>query len=1395
MKSGPHLIILLGCGMLLARGWSEATTVIIDGSKGNDTINCGSNSTPCQSLNHAIAHWAPNHTNTTFLIRNGSYTYSLNGSDSSYQFRSCDQVNITGEDDVIVNCNSSGVGFAFLNCKNVIITNVQFYRCGALQPGTSTNTNTANETIPVSAALYFFFCVTVSLSKVHVYHSNTSAVVMFNTKFLSVIESHFHNNSITNQTRQSSNAAFYVEFCYCDPGVARNDCIPHDNTGARYVFNSSFFKWNNVLNISNDHNRTFYIPRKNNYFSFGRGGGLSIVLKGNASGNAITVDNCLLSHNKALWGGGVFVEFEDDSNNNNVTFTNSNFLLNEVLNDSPTNGTGGGGARIDFLFFDRSHDGHYHNNVTFDSCRFFSNSANHGGGLSLLTTLEQVALPTNSLALKDCGFVGNVASLGAAMDLSTWPSLKPGLPARVRINNSIFSHNGLNISNGEVYANGAVYADGVPAIFDGKILFEYNLGSALSIFGTGVQFTENCQAQFVNNRGWSGGAIALLGNAYMGINPGVNFTFHNNSAFVEGGAIYALLTSQHDILSSRNCFLRYSNQSTHPNEWNATFTFINNTAPMGNSIYTTSLLPCVWGASYGDINYSLNEVFNWTDSTVFSYTPKNYSQISSGIASLRLNLSTNITNGVLSVNVVPGKFTNLNITASDDSNHNTQGSVWVYSLNKNVSVSPKLTADYKTIPKGKPGCPARVLIVTDSVRKVSLTLNITLEQCPPGYKWNKKTEVCECGYEDWPGILYCDDVSFTSYLIRGYWAGYILSNNSIANESSLVTVKCPSHFCANLTTPFRRQLPPEANDTAMDDMVCVPQNRTGQLCGNCTKDHGVAINVRAFQFNCIRCSDMKYSWLVYVLSEFLPLTIFFIIILFFDINICSGVTSSIILYFQVFDALRIVSDDELPPPPKSSGLIKAIQFLYNIWNLKFFGSLLPRYCLAKDLNTMDVLSINYASGLYPFVLLFIVYLLNNLSFPCCSQSERFQQVRQCFRRFWYRLKWRVAVKKSILSGLATVWTLAFTKLALISFLILSRTSLNSHTHVSHVVTYQGTLPFLKNKHLQYAIPAYIISIWFVYIPATGLLCYPLVPQLMGKLKRWIPLDNFVLYHKITSWLERPFIKLKPIIDCFQGGYKPHLEFFAGLLFWYRLIIFTVFAYCIRSDTYFWNIMVSLVFLVIVGVAQPFKKSRDNIAMLLSIINIIMISVLNIYLLDHYHGTKKSNYNLHALQWWQLGLVLLPLIFITFYATWKGMKKIQAWRKGLPPQGLYANYHGSHDNTQAKNSLLNFPAQLWDESEIMNYSDDEDDHDYRESSNRRNANNSAQHDDHSIELQPSSGRRESSNSAQHDDHSIQHSSSRRESSRQSQSDLDRRKSQTLSDTLSGNYGTINNGSDQ
>ena len=1311
-----HMVLIFSCVMWSgAAGKPKVTNITVDANNGHDGDDCGSSFTPCHSLNYTFTEILPDCTNTilTIYLNNGNYNYSL----SDYQFHNCYNVSIIGMGSVRISC-SSEAGFAFINCDNVIINEVDFFHCGAKQNSTSTASSTAKTTLPVSTALYFSFCNTVTMSHVQVAYSHTTGVVMYNTLELMVDHCEFHGNSVSDNSTLLGNGGFYVEFCYCDPGTV-SDCTPHNNSNAKLVFKSSSFLENHSLKNSDQLNRTYYIPHKNDYFSFGRGGGLSLVLKGNATNNHILLDHCEMAYNTALFGGGLFIEFEDDSNNNVIEVNTTNLVHNCVLNDSPTNGTGGGGARVDFLYFDDNLEVQPNNTVLFDGCSFFINSANHGGGISLLTTPEQhVISPTNKMIVRNCTFENNTASVGSAIDLSTWHSIKTGLPANVTIQQSNF------YKNGWTNTDGAVYADCVPVHFYDEVQFCNNSGTALSLFGSGAIFTNNTNANFLYNNGWTGGAMSLMGNSYIGLWPGVHFLFYNNSAFVKGGAIYSLVSSQHDILSSRNCFLQYFDQSAHPNTWEVHFTFINNTAPLGPAIYTTSLLPCVWGASYGNLDYNLAQVFNWTN--IFTYTPNENKQIASDIAYFKSSETGQRLDGSEQLppfSTAPGNISLLPINPVDDWGHSTQGSIWLYSKSENVTMYPNLTADYKVSSNGLPGSQTRVLLVTNSPRNVSYVLNVLLQQCPPGYGWqgNKTTGdgMCTCQYQNWRGVLYCDDVSFSAYLARGYWAGYIL-NNDTANENNFVTAKCPARYCISST--FRLKLPSAASNAALNDLICSPQNRNGRLCGICTPNHSVAINVRALQYKCIECSSSKYGWLLYILTEFVPLTVFFGAILFFDINVHSGVTSSIILFFQVFDALRIVSDDELPPPPHSTGLIRAIHFLYNIWNLQFFGSLLSPYCLANHLNTMDVLLISYSSGLYPFLLFFIVYLLSNVSFNRCLESQRMARFHNFFYKCWYQLKWRVAVKKSMVSGLATVWTLTFTRLALVSFLIISKTTLK---HKEAVPTYQGTLLFLCGEHMKYAVPAIFILIFLVFLPALGLLSFPLVPQLMGKLREWVHLDRFRVYSGVSTCLERPFIKLKPIIDCFQGSYRPYREFFAGLLFCYRLIIFMVFAFSAQSDTYFLNIVISVAFLVLIGIAQPFKKSRDNSVMLLSIANIILISVINIYLLDHDHGAhSRQDYDPDALQWWQLILAMLPLLFIILYFLWTVRKKVWAWKRRVPPEGLYVNYSSTYEEKQ-EDPLLNFPAQIWDEDDAQSddtLQDSMDDYSTNRTSNSRHHNN-------------------------------------------------------------------------
>ena len=913
---------------------------------------------------------------------------------------------------------------------------------------------------------------------------------------------------------------------------------------------------------------------------------------------------------------------------------------------------------------------------------------------------------TNSLSFNNCSWTANKALLGSAVDLDYWRIYSAGAKMQVKFSACKFHDNEnsetikieltLNTAWQEFnsFGTGALYANGIPIIFEESVDFTNNSGSALAIYDTIASFSNNCNASFINNSAWEGGAIVLLGASQMWINPHTVFLFQSNTAELRGGAIYALQTSRHDLLSGGNCFLHYTDIFTSsPNKWNTKFTFENNHAPTGSSIFAITLLSCAWGASFGDLNFNLLKVLNWTH---FSYHPDT-NAIATEVSKINYDI-----NSSTPAEIIPGKRTTLPITTVDDKGNDISRSLWLVSNNTSVKVSSQITDDSTINLQGMPNSEASVQIVTDSSRVISAKLSVKLVECPPGYYLDAdKNYTCQCSYlnsrQRLAGILSCDSDTFTANIKRGYWAGYHLSpEHPTPTDSNLVTGQCPRHYC-NAKKQVT-SLPDKSDITSLNELFCSPVNRNGTLCGMCSSGHGVAINSRNFE--CTNCSHWlsRYGWIIYALTEYVPSTLLFCLVLFFDINLHSGTISSVVLYFQIYDLLNIYSDREMDPPHHSDLMLTIIDFIYNIWNLEFFGYLLPPYCLSENFNTMDILLIKYASGFYPFLLFLIFLFLINLVYVNFCGLERMALCLRYIRNCCTRIKIRITRRGSTVNGLATLWTLVFTKFAVISGLILSRGYLTGSENsgvVVKVAWLDGAMPLYHGNHLPYVIPAVFILAFLVIVPALGLLCHPLVPQIMGSIqeKYEINFNGCILYKVASSVLEKPFIRLKPLIDCFQGSCKARHEFYAGLLMCYRLSVIFVFSFTIRADLFFYNIAISVIFVVITAILQPYKKDQDNVITILCISNIILIHLNSICHL--YYGETQVDKNLQPLLWLQLVLVLLPFAFFVVFVGWRSWKKFKAFWLQEP---LYTRI-----NTDDRDELDDFPRRVLEDSDEENAS--------------------------------------------------------------------------------------------
>jgi hypothetical protein len=143
---------------------------------------------------------------------------------------------------------------------------------------------------------------------------------------------------------------------------------------------------------------------------------------------------------------------------------------------------------------------------------------------------------------------------------------------------------------------------------------------------------------------------------------------------------------------------------------------------------------------------------------------------------------------------------------------------------------------------------------------------------------------CECG-EAPNQILQCDVGQNLS----------LLDNNCLTynEESHLTEVGRCIYTSINGVTPYTvlpRSLP------ELDNRLCGTFNRTGVLCSRCKNGHYPM--VYSLDVNCIQCPKMKVNWLKYILVAYLPLTIFYVTVLVFKINVATSSLYPFVIYAQ-----------------------------------------------------------------------------------------------------------------------------------------------------------------------------------------------------------------------------------------------------------------------------------------------------------------------------------------------------------------------------------------------------------------------------------------------------------------------------------------------------------------
>ena len=1102
-----------------------------------------------------------------------------------------DTIAIYGSGNAEVICGNNA-GLAFENVSHITITGVTFSSCGALRNSTSRNYSDGNleSTSTFKVALYFYLCNTVKLDTVVVANSpNATGVVMYDTIGNNYITNcKFYNNSVPGpSTTVAGGGGFYVEFTYCPPGeYCNNDLGTEQNSNSFYVFNSCTFRDNVAGHVNNQQSHSgLIVPYRGNHEAFGRGGGLSFFFNGNSSGNEVNIIDCNFTNNQALYGGGLFMEFHDNATGNTVAVIGCKLHYNSARLD----GCSGGGIRIGHFVL--SSNEIYYNNVTILNCYFGFNSGYYGGGLSIEPALQN----TNQISsvayflIQECQFVqNNATALGSAVYVTLFSLITTGLPPIITFYHTLVQGNSLNT----VDAFGAVHIHSVPVSFKSWIRFETNSGSALALVATHADFT-SCSAQFTGNSGTKGGAIALLGAAWLLISSDTDMKFIKNTALTDGGAIYNMYIQKERFNTSTNCFLKYSDPTMNPENWTANFTFINNTDRYGqNSIHTTSLLPCGVLSSIT----SPSKIFCWND--------KNWNYIGSSCG-VEISTDASSITPTQTPTIYPGQITRLPLLVTDDLGHDVLNqTVFTGSVVNDTSIDLSLqftyiSSGYVQLSGNRSGNTSLLLDAAGS-SQLHYSLTVMVTDCPPGFSLTTATCACDLQH-NFGGIVLClgpqgSGDTPPALLQQGYWLGHV-------NGSSLLAGLCPPGYCngANSSLVLGTYIRLPSASSQLEEVIC-SGNRTGILCGDCKSGYSPAINIHSYQ--CLPCNHsglVNYNVLMYVGAVYVPLVLFFIMIIICNIRLTAGAANVFILYSQLisstFDLSLSHNLGSIIEDIHYNSLLKSYRFLYGIFNLDFLLTLMNPFCVSANMNELDVISLNYIVAFLPLVMIIIMLIIIKLlSFirpsRCCSRCRM--------------------ISISPMMAFASFLLLSYNKFTVTSTMILSEelliTSAGTYSHYRRAYS-SGQYAMTDEKYINpYALMAYLFLFIPVLLPIV-LLEYPV--RFFERILNKIP---FIQNHYSA-------VSVNIFLDTFQGNFKNKRRFFASFYFIFRLVIAIEYIVAVSDATQIILQQATCVIMIfIIAILKPYKHTFLNYLDILMFTNMAIIGSLSMFMLMNASST-------------------------------------------------------------------------------------------------------------------------------------------------------------------------------
>ena len=344
--------------------------------------------------------------------------------------------------------------------------------------------------------------------------------------------------------------------------------------------------------------------------------------------------------------------------------------------------------------------------------------------------------------------------------------------------------------------------------------------------------------------------------------------------------------------------------------------------------------------------------------------------------------------------------------------------------------------------------------------------------------------------------------------------------------------------------------------------------RTGRYCGQCKNGYSVAINSHYLECvpTCDSLGKVAKGWAALIGLEFVPITIMVAVIAILNVNLNQGSLNAYIFFCQVLTMpfpfvgypTWLVSTDNGCYYQYNDRLIRGLLIPFSMWNLDFIN--IPSYpsnynitdnkpgfslCISSNTTPLGALSFWYIIAFYPLVLLLILYSCIALYYKGCKCVMCIvRPVHRVLARFWKTFD----IQPSLITTLASLYTLCFTQLAAISLKILHLTYyVDKFGDTKIMFFYDGTQQYFKGFHSFAGIFA-ILVLLFLILSILYLSFYPF---------RWFQYFLNKLKLKKTFLISLTDVFTRPYIDGTQLNFWNH-RCFAGIHFALQILIMLIY---------------------------------------------------------------------------------------------------------------------------------------------------------------------------------------------------------------------------------------------